>query len=289
MVYVIRAFVSSKGLSATPDDLSKFPDYPKRPVDMPQEEFQKILKKYFEKKKKERQKERQREKKKDKMNESFEMDTDTFDTSISSKTPHWLEEIRKDYPDYPERTEGLEKFEYDEMVKQYFQQKGLKHSDDFTEEEKESIVEDCTVNLMGAQVVSQKHNTMTYVIKCIVQAAGKSITPDDLSKYPDYPKKSEEMSKEDYQIIVKKFWDAHRKKAQKGKEIEKRKLKKKVDRESRTLLVLETMIPEDLEGHHDFPGRLLFQPVFEKTVVITFGFTMPNFWRKTHKINNWHN
>merc|ERR1712008_308760 len=150
---------------------------------------------------------------------SCEMDTESVDLSDSnsSKIPLWLEEIRNEYPDYPERPEDLSKTEYDEQVKQYFQLKGLKYHEDFTEDEKEAIVEDCTVNLIGPKAMSQKHNTMAYVIKCFVQAAGKSIAPDDLYKYPDYPRKSEDMSKDEYQAIVKKYWDTHRKKANKEK------------------------------------------------------------------------
>merc|ERR1712066_1067615 len=68
-----------------------------------------------------------------------------------------------------------------------------------------------------------------------------------------YPRKSEDMSKDEYQTIVKKYWDTHRKKANKEKDYEKKELKRKAERESRTAKILETMIPEDLEGHPDFP------------------------------------
>ena len=98
------------------------------------------------------------------------------------------------------------------VIKEYFKLKGLKHHDDFNEDDKKSIIEDCTVNLIGPKALSLKHNTMVYVIRCFVRAEGLLTTPDDLSQYPGYPKKSEDMSLKDYQKEIKKFWNTRKQK-----------------------------------------------------------------------------
>merc|ERR1712156_761686 len=117
--------------------------------------------------------------------------------------------------------------------------------------EKEAIVEDCIIHFIDLKVLSQKYNTMTCIIKSFIQEAGLRLprvtTPDDLLKYPDYPKKSDEMSKEEYYKIITKFWNTKRR--QNFKE------KKKAARELRAqeILLDPTMNPEDLTDHPNFP------------------------------------
>ena len=88
----------------------------------------------------------------------------------------------------------------------------MKHHDDFNDDEKKEIVVDCTENLIGPKALSEKHNTMVYVIRCFVRAKGLLTTPDDLSLYPGYPKKSENMTMNDYQREIKKFWNVKKQK-----------------------------------------------------------------------------
>jgi len=77
---------------------------------------------------------------------------------------------------------------------------------DFSEDEKKAIVEDCTVKLIGPKVLSQQYKTSVLVIRRIVSATGLSIAPDDLSKFPDFPKMSDDMTQEQYQKTIKRYW-----------------------------------------------------------------------------------
>merc|ERR1711935_570921 len=111
-----------------------------------------------------------------------------------------------DYPDYPKRTEDMSIWEFQDEIKKYFQLKDLKHTDDFSDDEKNAIIEDCTVKMIGPKALSKKHNTMVYVIRAFVSSKGLKATPDDLSKFPDYPKRSADMSQQKYQAILKKYF-----------------------------------------------------------------------------------
>merc|ERR1711874_296036 len=84
--------------------------------------------------------------------------------------------------------------------------KGLRHNSDFSEDEKKAIIEECCVNMIGPTELSKKYNTLHTVISCFVRDAGLHVTPDDLSKHADFPKKSDDMSQEEYQKIIKKYW-----------------------------------------------------------------------------------
>ena len=83
--------------------------------------------------------------------------------------------------------------------------------DSFSEDEKRAIVEECTVNLIEPRVLSEKYNTTVFAIRHFVYEKGMKLPPEDLSRYPDFPKKSEEMSAEEYQDILKKYWKARKK------------------------------------------------------------------------------
>ena len=50
-----------------------------------------------------------------------------------------------------------------------------------------------------------------FAIRHFVYEKGMKLPPEDLSRYPDFPKKSEEMSVEEYQDILKKYWKARKK------------------------------------------------------------------------------
>merc|ERR1711874_855928 len=95
----------------------------------------------------------------------------------------------------------------------------------------------------------QKHNTMACIIWSFVREEGfVQVTPDDLSEYPDYPRKPDDMSKEDYYAILKQYWNK--------KKVEIYNRKRKAARELKAQDILEKMMPEDLTGHPNFPEYL---------------------------------
>ena len=67
---------------------------------------------------------------------------------------------------------------------------------------------------------------------------GHSICPNDLSEYPDYPKKSEYMSLDKYASITKKYW--------KDRGVKKKQEKKRAERESKFNQILKDLTPKDL-------------------------------------------
>merc|ERR1712080_225562 len=121
------------------------------------------------------------------------------------------------------KSDDMSKEDYQEAKKNFLKLKGYKLIDDFSADEREAIVEDCTVNLIGPKKLSQKYNTLAFVITRIVQIAGLPVTPDNLSKFPDYPLKSDDMSQEEYKTVIKKYWKA--KKNKRAKKIKEKKQK----------------------------------------------------------------
>ena len=150
------------------------------------------------------------------------------------------------YIDYPRKSDYSSTEDFEEALKTFYKDKGLKHFDEFSEDEKKEIVEECLINLVGPKMLSQKYNTLSHDITHIVHSLGYSITPDDLSKHPDYPKKTDDISLEDYKGILRKYW---RDKAKKGRG-------RKQLSESEVLHILENLIPEDLTDHPNFPEYL---------------------------------
>ena len=197
-----------------------------------------------------------------------------------------------DDTEYPKKDEFMSKEEYNNAVKKHFKLKGLNHRDDFSENEKKTIVEDCTIRLMGTKMLSQKYNTLPCVISYLVHRAKSSVTPNDLSKFPDFPKRSDGMSDREYQKSVNKYFKykklrEYRKKnpvilkqseypnfPQKSddmsdeeyKKIRRRfwNKKKRENRQKNKMLkkeleiqnILENYIPEDLTEYPDFPDYL---------------------------------
>merc|ERR1712083_558005 len=121
------------------------------------------------------------------------------------------------YPDYPLRTEEMSIWDFTEAIKKYFQSKDLKHNDDFSDEEKNAIIEDCTEKMIGPKALSQKYNTMIYVIRTIVTSKGFKVTPDDLSRHPNYPRRSDGMSLEEYKLNLRKYHEKYKKQKTKNK------------------------------------------------------------------------
>ena len=97
---------------------------------------------------------------------TFEMASESSNLSAASKDYLFLDMSRRqnDYPDYPQTTDYSSIEDYDEAVKKYFKSKGFRHADDFSDDEKNAIVEDCAINLISPNVLSRKYNTMPYVI-----------------------------------------------------------------------------------------------------------------------------
>ena len=120
----------------------------------------------------------------------------------------------------------MSKEDYYEKVKEFFKIKGLKYDDDFSDDEKKAIIDDNCVNQIGPTILSKKYNTLVFVITRIVQKEGWSVTPDDLSVYPDFPKKSDDISNDEYQEIIKKYWKTKKNRKDLERKREKAKLAK---------------------------------------------------------------
>ena len=58
---------------------------------------------------------------------------------------------------------------------------------------------------------------MAYVIRHIVEEKHFKVTPDNLSEYPDYPKKTEDISEEEYKVGCPEWTDLHLKNWPKAK------------------------------------------------------------------------
>ena len=123
-------------------------------------------------------------------------------------------------------TADMSKEDYYEKVKEFFKIKGLKYDDDFSDDEKKAIIDDNCVNQIGPTILSKKYNTLVFVITRIVQKEGWSVTPDDLSVYPDFPKKSDDISNDEYQEIIKKYWKTKKNRKDLERKREKAKLAK---------------------------------------------------------------
>ena len=158
------------------------------------------------------------------------MASEVLDSPVTENNPQDVLRKSSDYPDYPKRTDFGHKEAHLKAIKDFFELKGLKHNDDFSDDEKKAVIDDNTVRLMGPTVLSKKYNTMVHVICNLLEDANLIITPDDLSRYSDLPKKSDELSDEEFQKVVQKYW-----------------------KELRVEEILEKMIPEDLTGLPDFP------------------------------------
>merc|ERR1711974_211943 len=97
-------------------------------------------------------------------------------------------------------SDDMSKEEYDETVNKYLKNKekgikkelkraqninkickeqGVKCLDEFTEDEKKAIVDECTDKLVGPKVLSEKYNTISPVIRYFVRVTGLTVTPDD--------------------------------------------------------------------------------------------------------------
>lgn len=120
----------------------------------------------------------------------------------------------------------MSKEDYYEKVKEFFKIKGLKYDDDFSDDEKKAIIDDNCINQIGPTILSKKYNTLVFVITRIVQKEGWSVTPDDLSVYPDFPKKSDDISNDEYQEVIKKYWKTKKNRKDLERKREKAKLAK---------------------------------------------------------------
>merc|ERR1712083_58018 len=82
-----------------------------------------------------------------------------------------------------------------------------KTRNDFSDDEKKSVIEEISQKPCDINTLSKNYETSKKVIIQIVREAGFPRIPDDLSKHPDFPKKSDKMSNEDYKIAMKKYWE----------------------------------------------------------------------------------
>jgi len=125
-----------------------------------------------------------------------------------------------EFADFPKKTDFTTKEEFDQAVKNYFKLKGLKHIDEFSDDEKREVCQDNSVNMIGPVKLSQKHKTMVSVIRKIIDQGGLYVIPDDMSKHPDFPKRSAIKSHEEFQMEVKRYWSRQKSLKQKKKDKE---------------------------------------------------------------------
>ena len=108
-------------------------------------------------------------------------------------------------PDFPRRSDNMPEEEYQILIKKYYEENGLRLPEDFSEDEKKAIIEDNSVNIIGPKVLSQKYKTTIFTIRRFVQEKGLNLAPEDLSKFPDFPKKSANMTQEEYQEAINRL------------------------------------------------------------------------------------
>merc|ERR1711964_215190 len=94
-------------------------------------------------------------------NDTSKKDSETIDSCNPQKD---TSEPKDPYPDYPQKHEFSSTDDYEKAVKAFCNEKGLKYIDEFSEDEKNAIFEDCVVILIGPKALAQKHNTMFYTI-----------------------------------------------------------------------------------------------------------------------------
>jgi len=190
-------------------------------------------------------------------------------------------------PDFPRKTENMTEEEYQVLIKKHYEENGLRLPEDFTEDEKKSIIEDNCVNLIGPKRLSQKYKTSIFAIRKFVwQEKGLNLAPEDLSKFPDFPRKSGNMSRGEYQEIVNKYWKHKKqvKKRSKPRYKDKERKRKMQIRNDRIDQVanhlgpsLEKMIPEDLSDYPDFPEFTEDMSHLEYTGIVE------KYWRNRRK------
>ena len=121
------------------------------------------------------------------------LETSTTVDNGKNSTENKSEETKKRLK-FPKKSDYKSEEKFQEKMNKYYEQNGLKHEKDFSENEKKDIIEDSAEKLIGPLVLSQKYKTSIFVIKKIVTKAGLTCAPNDLSKFPDFPKKSVEMT-----------------------------------------------------------------------------------------------
>ena len=128
---------------------------------------------------------------------------------VKNSTENKSEETKKRLK-FPKKSDYKSQEEFQKEMNKYYKENGLKQEKDFSENEKKDIT-DSTLKLISPVVLSQKYKTSIFVIKKIVTKAGLICAPNDLSKFPDFPKKSDEMTQEQHQKAIREFWKVRRK------------------------------------------------------------------------------
>merc|ERR1711874_590455 len=73
---------------------------------------------------------------------------------------------------------------------------------------------DITENMMGPTKLCEKYSTMAFVIRQFADVNELQVAPEDLSKYPDFPKRLDDMSTDEYQEIIKRYYKTRKNKIQ---------------------------------------------------------------------------
>ena len=78
-------------------------------------------------------------------------------------------------PEFPRRAEFETLEEFQENAEKYYEENGLRPPEDFSEEEKKSIVEECTVELYSPTMLAEKYNVNVTAIRGWIKSAGKTL------------------------------------------------------------------------------------------------------------------
>ena len=81
------------------------------------------------------------------------------------------------HPDFPKKSKNVSNEEYERRIEEYYGNYGLRQQKDFSEDEKKSVIDDSTIELIGPRALSKKYNTSTFVIRRIVLEAGLALAP----------------------------------------------------------------------------------------------------------------
>ena len=81
------------------------------------------------------------------------------------------------HPDFPKKSKNVSNEEYEKKIEEYYENYGLRQQRDFSEDEKKSVIEDSTIELIGPRALSKKYNTSTFVIRRIVLEKGLTLAP----------------------------------------------------------------------------------------------------------------
>jgi len=231
-VFYVRAILQGEGFIQIPKDWAKS-DLPEKPDNMSKEEYLKTIE-YMIKIKSGRDPEDDSKKSMDDFSEEeklkmFEdcviqkVDLKLLSTRYNTKEKeirnimkalgfHQIPHTWSKHPEFPEKSDSMSLKEYSEAISKYYQhltdsetKMDVKNGSEFQDVEKK-IVEDCLVKRYHKIKIAKTYNKSVQEIGNILKNAGFSQIPKNWSKHPNFPKKMDGMSPEEYCKTVEAYW-----------------------------------------------------------------------------------